>query len=108
MGNRLCLTDTRDSGADRPDLAATLGALDVVAAALDADVCWLYRGGYHFRLPLDDWTLALTPESAGRFRIEACHRTLPRSTVWVLAHDVARLAHVAREIADEAAVRSAA
>lgn len=108
MGNRLHSLATRDAAADRPDLPATLDALDTIAGILGANVCWLFRGGYHFRLPLDGWTLALTPESADRFRVEACYRTRPRSTVWVLAPDVARLACVAREIADEAAVRSGA
>jgi hypothetical protein len=73
-----------------PDVDATLHALRLVAAALGTDVCWHYQGRFHFKLS-DAWTLAIRPESAGRFRVETCRWTVPRSTLWAFAGDDARL-----------------
>lgn len=108
MGNVAHLEGTRFTTADRPSDERTLGALQAISDEMGEDTCWLYRGAYHFQLSLPGWTLALTPENGDRFRISACLNTAPRSTVWVLAHDDARLAAVAREIAYEADVRTSA
>lgn len=71
---------------------------------LGESVCWLYDGSYHFRLPLEGWTLAITPESAHRFRVEACRGTVPAATVWVGEDDLARLGAIVHELRDRAAL----
>lgn len=92
MGNVITQTRTQDQGTDRPTPAQTIAALMRVADLLGQDICWLYEGAFHFRLPADGLTIALTPESASRFRLESCALTVPRSTVWVIEGDDARLA----------------
>jgi hypothetical protein len=62
-----------------------------VAELLGLTKCWLYQRRYHFSVGYG-WTLAISPESAGRFRIEACRWTRPGVTVWVTEGDDDRLA----------------
>lgn len=76
--------------------AALRGAGD----ALELDVTWLYSGGFHFRLG-SGWTIALTPESAGRVRVEACRWTRPVTTLWSLLDDAERLVEVVGELRDQ-------
>lgn len=83
-----------------PDIGATLRALRLVSAALgETDVCWYYQGRFHFKLS-DAWTLAVMPESAGRFRVEACRWTRPRATLWAFAGDDARLVSLVCDMRD--------
>lgn len=61
-----------------------------------------YRmGRIHFSLGGSGWSIALSPESAGRIRVEACRQWRPVDTRWCLAQDLDRLAEVVRSITDE-------
>jgi len=71
-------------------------ALDVAADVLGVDVCWFYRGGFHFRL-YGDWTVSITPETAGRLRIETWSLLRLRDTRWCGAGDETRLAQLVKE-----------
>jgi hypothetical protein len=77
-----------------------LPALDAVAGELDLWTCWLYLERFHFALG-GGWTIAISAESAGRVRIEACLRCRPKTTMWAQAHDLARLAGLARRMSIE-------
>jgi len=83
-----------------PD-AVTLDVLRYVGNLLGQDVCWFLRGAFHFKLG-NEWTVALSPESAGRFRVDTCHLTASRATKWCRATDRSRLDLLIREAADSA------
>lgn len=72
--------------------------LEEVGRLLDRDVCWLYQRRYHFTLDDDGRTLAVSEETGGRFRLEACKWARPVATLWTLSGDPARLASVVREL----------
>lgn len=72
-------------------------------ARLLEPVTWLYDGGYHFRLPVDGWTVSFSPDSAGRVRVEACRGTVPVSTVWVALDDRDRLTAIVEDLREQAA-----
>jgi hypothetical protein len=48
--------------------------------------CWLYERRWHFSVGAG-WTIALSPDSAGRFRLDACRHTRTVHSVWVLPCD---------------------
>jgi hypothetical protein len=70
-------------------------ALQVVADELEVTMCWYYRGDFHFRLS-GDWTVSITPESAGRLRVETWMELLPRDRKWARSGDSNRLRHLVR------------
>lgn len=84
---------------------ATWDLLGRIGELLGRDVCWLYQRRFHFALELDGWTLAVSPESAGRFRLEACRWTRPVLTLWVLEDDGDRLEATVRELCESGGVR---
>lgn len=59
-----------------------------------------YHGRYHFAFG-DGWSLAVSPESAGRFRVEACRWGHPEATLWTFADDDDRLGGVVLAVAEE-------
>lgn len=76
-------------------------ALEVAADTLGVDICWYYRGDFHFSLP-GEWTVSLTPESAGRLVVETWHGLRVRDRKWARSGDSKRiraLVRVAHEIA---------
>lgn len=75
-------------------------ALERVGQLLGRDVCFAYQHRFHFQLRRDGWTIALSAESAGRFRLEACRWSRPVVTLWVLEDDDARLAGAVLELAE--------
>lgn len=83
-----------------PSAARVFQALVAAGHVLGERYAYFLRGGYHFRLA-PDWTMALTPESAGRIRLEACRSGAPMATLWCLADDRERLAALVAEIAHE-------
>jgi hypothetical protein len=73
-----------------------------IAHLLADDRCWFYDGAFH--LPLDaqgSATLAVSPDSAGRIRIDTCAEGVRRATKWARTDDHARLATIVREARDE-------
>lgn len=86
--------------ANPPTTREILTALQAVADALDVSLCWYYRRAFHFVVDVD-WTVAITPESAGRLRIETCRRTVPHGRTWTRATDHARLKQLVRDAVDE-------
>ena len=76
-------------------------ALNVAADVLGVDVCWLYRGDFHFRLS-GDWTVSLTPESAGRLRIGTWQSLAERDRKWVRSRDSSRVAALVRDARETA------
>lgn len=70
-------------------------ALQVVGDELGVTTCWYYRGDFHFRLP-GDWTVSITPESAGRLRVETWSELLLRDRKWARSDDSNRLRHLVR------------
>lgn len=76
-------------------------ALDVAADVLGVDVCWLYRGDFHFRLS-DEWTVSLAPETAGRLRVGTWRCLTPRDRKWLRVGDSGRLADLLRDARETA------
>lgn len=74
-------------------------AVRAVSRHLGTAVAWYHRGRFHFIVDHGDWTVALSPDSAGRIRVESCHLTAPRATRWVAATDLGRLIEVVDELA---------
>lgn len=85
------LTQTPQTPA--PDAAQIHSALQRIADVLGMHTCWLYQRRYHFSVGAG-WTLALSADSAGRFRVDTCWHTRTVSSLWVLPHDSASLAAV--------------
>lgn len=81
-----------------PTSDATWAAVRTVSRHLGTAVAWYHRGRFHFIVG-DDWTVALSPDSAGRLRVDGCHLTVPRATRWVAATDLGRLTEVVDELA---------
>lgn len=79
-------------------------ALRFVGDLLGVKVCWFYRGAFHFVVNRDR-SVAIVPDTAGRYRVQTCHLTVVVDTKWVRTHDRARLAALVRDAAEE---RSAA
>jgi hypothetical protein len=72
--------------------------LRFVGELLGVKVCWYYDRAFHFRLPDGGgWTVAITPDSAGRLRVEPCYLSRPRATKWAHVSDRARLASLVRD-----------
>jgi hypothetical protein len=80
-------------------------ALEVAADALGVDVCWFYRGGFHFRVTRED-TVSITPETAGRLRIETWHLLRRRDRKWVMSDHSNRLRDLVRAAAAELCTRA--
>lgn len=88
--------------AARPTDRDTITALRVVGRALGQGAAYWRDGRFYFVLS-DTWALAISPDSAGRFRVTACHGTRDRATLWVLRSDWRRLAVLARSLGRETA-----
>lgn len=86
---------------DMPAAPAVRDALYEVADVLGLELCWLYQRRWHFPLRAPGWTVAISADSAGRIRVDACLWTEPASTVWCLEADRSRLAAVVAELADQ-------
>jgi hypothetical protein len=91
---------------DRPADRDTIAALRIVARLMGAPVTYVLGGRFYF--PVDErWALAISPDDAGRFRVEACHGGRPVSTMWSLGIDRDRLADlVAAFLAEVDALRT--
>jgi hypothetical protein len=72
-----------------------------IANALGVDRCTFYRSAFHFDLGNGDWTVAVTPDSVGRVRLETCHFGEIVSTRWCRGGDTHRIMDMVRESRDE-------
>lgn len=73
-----------------PSNADLFDALRAVARTLGREWAFLHEGTYHFTLG-DDWSIGVTPESAGRLRLDAWRGGRNQCTVWTQATDHDRL-----------------
>lgn len=87
----------RDNTADLPSPARVDEVLLAVAGILGHRYCWLLDGAYHFAVT-DGWTIAVTPESAARFKVAACRYGTPATTLWVIDGNETRLAALVVEL----------
>ena len=92
--------------APRPTDRDTIRALRLVARALDVECAWHRRGVFYFPLS-PRFSLAVSPDSAGRFRLSACYGTTETATVWTLAGDRHRLVALAQSLREEVEALSA-
>lgn len=79
----------------------------VAALRLTADLLGEHEAahcfGNRFLFPLDaGWSLAISADDAGRFRLEACYRSRIRATMWCRATDQRRLKALVLAARDEA------
>ena len=90
------------SATQTPTSEQTFRGLLAVARALGKRGCWLYQRRWHFTVR-DEWTVAISAESAGRLRVDACRHTTPTASFWVLAGDHDRLAGVVLSLTEQIA-----
>jgi hypothetical protein len=81
----------------------TVAALRVVGAALGQSAAYWHEGRFWFPLS-ETWALAISPDSAGRFRMEACYGTTEVARLWVLPGDRGRMARLAASLKVETLV----
>lgn len=75
----------------KPTDRQTIEILRFVARVLETDAAYVFEGRFHFRLD-SRWSVAISPESAGRFQVSVFRGARHRATLWVLAGDRDRLA----------------
>jgi hypothetical protein len=80
--------------------AGMLPALDAAAEALGLHIAYEHHGAYHFSLGGGE-SIALSPDSADRIRVERCHLCRSVSTMWVLAQRLDRLAGLIERMSQE-------
>lgn len=68
-------------------------ALEVAADVLVAEICWHYCGDFHFQLG-NEWSVSITPETAGRLRVTTWYRLRPRDRKWTRSDDRNRIAQL--------------
>lgn len=78
----------------QPNIRQTIAALRVVGRALGATCAYAYDGAFWFEVS-DVWSLTISPDSAGRFRVDACYGRTRVSSLWCRAGDHRRLAELA-------------
>lgn len=91
----------------RPSLHRLASALVLIGQLLDAERAeYCFEGRFRFRLS-EDWSLVISADDAGRFRLDACLRSRVRCTLWCLADDRPRLAGLVLSARQEAAALAA-
>lgn len=88
-----------------PSEPQVFDALRVAGRTLKREWTYLYRGAYHFTLA-DDWSIGVTPESAGRLRIELWRGSQNQCTLWSQALDHPRLEELVEQLATGVAARA--
>lgn len=76
-----------------PTTLELIGALRFVATIVGTE-CLHHDGRFHFPID-DDWSLALSADSAGRIRVEASCRGRTVDVRWAQAQDRRRLSALA-------------
>lgn len=85
---------------NRPLDRDTVAALRLVGRVLGATCA--YVDGERFVFPMSaGWALAISPDSAGRFRVSACYGRTEVDTLWSRAKDPRRLADLAEGLRRE-------
>lgn len=87
--------------AARPLDRQTIAALRVVGRELGTQAAFVDDRGRFAFVVGDEWVLRLSPDSAGRFRLEACYGATEVGRLWSLATDLRRLADLARGLRQE-------
>lgn len=85
----------------KPTASQLSRAVLVAASVLESDRCWAYGGKVWLRLG-GDWHLAISPDDAGRFRLDACKASAISDTLWVLCEDESRLRVLVQEAREAA------
>lgn len=86
----------------RPTTAETVSTLKLAGHLLGAtEAAYCFEGRFRFELG-GEWSIVISPDDAGRFRLDACHRSRPRATMWCAAADRARLRALVLAARDEA------
>lgn len=83
-----------------PSEAQTVDALCAVGDLLGRTVAYHRDGRFYFRLDAR-WTLALSADSVGRFRLDACHQGHRAASLWVRHDHSARLADLVTGLREE-------
>lgn len=91
------MRDTDDTLTRKPSDAKVFQALLLAGSVLGQRYAYWHRGRYHFTIT-EDWSIAISAESAGRLRVETCRRAAPMVTLWALADDTDRLAGLVAEM----------
>lgn len=87
----------------KPTTTQTLAAVWLVGEITGIErASYCFEGRFRFELGAG-WSLVLSPDDAGRFRLDACLAAHVRATMWVLAGDECRLASLALAASEEAA-----
>lgn len=71
--------------------------IQTLGEMLDVRACYRVGKSFHLDLP-DGWSLAITPETAGRVRMQACHRRRVVDTLFAFVHDTPRVVGLALEL----------
>jgi hypothetical protein len=91
----------------RPTTRDLCNALILIGQLLGADRAdYCFEGRFRFELG-GDWSLVISADDAGRFRLDACLRSRVRCTLWCLADDRVRLAALIVGAQQEAAALAA-
>lgn len=90
----------------KPNMQVLGRALQLVGFVLDRPMTYRFDGRFAFELDAG-WELSISPDDAGRFRVDARYGQKVRATMWCLAHDTERLAELARAAMYEAAAIAA-
>lgn len=90
----------------KPTDRQTIEALRLVARALETDAAYVFEGRFHFRLD-SRWSVAISPDSAGRFRVSVFRGARQGATLWTLAGDRDRLADLVLSAKAEVAALAA-
>lgn len=94
------MSDRDDLIAPAPTPCELREALVRVSDTLEQPVAWVHRGRIHF-IVADEWTIAVSAESARRLRLDVCHYTCPRATVWTSIDDHDRLCELVTDLATD-------
>jgi hypothetical protein len=86
----------------RPLDRDTITALRLVGRVLGTPTTYQLDGRFHFPLG-GGWSLALSPDDAGRFRLGAFYGRTEVATLWCLEGDRRRLADLALGLRSEVA-----
>lgn len=93
----------------RPSIKETVCAVRLVGRVVGAsEATYCFEGRFAVPLaPRSGWQLVISPDDAGRFRVQVALSGRVRATMWCLATDHDRLAELAWAAARESAALAA-